>query len=72
MDGFHNEKLLYGSSLKNLFFFFFGGRGGWGWCMKKQFFLGGGVVNCLKREAWIVCRFKRGFGKKGKKKGLHF
>ena len=29
--------------------------------MKKNF---GGGVNHLKRVAWIVCRFKRGLGKK--------
>ena len=34
-------------------------------CMKKQFF----GLNRLKRGAWIVCRFKRGLGKKEKKKG---
>ena len=32
-----------------------------GGCMKNQYI---GGVNCLKREAWIVCRFKRGLGKK--------
>ena len=32
---------------------------------KKQFFIGVGAgVDCLKRGAWIVCRFKRGLGKK--------
>ena len=37
---------------------------------KKQFFIGVGAgVDCLKRGAWIVCRFKRGLGKKEKKKG---
>ena len=36
-------------------------------CMKKQFF----GLNRLKRGAWIVCRFKRGLGKK-KKEGVMF
>ena len=34
-------------------------------CMKKQFF----GLNRLKRGAWIVCRFKRGLGKKKKRRG---
>ena len=32
--------------------------------MKKLFFRGGRRVNCLKREVWIVCRFKRGLRKR--------
>ena len=47
--------------------------------LKNPIFRRGGVhekticffwgVNRLKRGAWIVCRFKRGLGKKEKKKG---
>ena len=63
MDGVHNEKLLYGSSLKNLFFFLFWGEGWWGWCMKKQFFwiadLRGGLTKKEKRRGYI---FKVGEG----------
>ena len=39
--------------------------------MKKQFFLGGGVVNCLKREAWIA-DLRWGLTKKGKRRGYIF
>ena len=46
--------------------FFFGKGGAW----KNNFFLRG-KVNHLKRGTWIVCRFKRGLGRK-KKKGLCF
>ena len=31
-----------------------------GRCMKKQYI----GVNCLKKSAWIVCRFRKGLGKK--------
>ena len=41
---------------------FFGGGGGEG-CMKKSF-EGGEGVNRLKMGAWIVCKFKRGLGKR--------
>ena len=59
-DGVNDKKCqYYGSSLKNSIFFFFLERGG-AW---KIFFRGGGV-NCLKRGAWIVCRFKKGLGKR--------
>ena len=40
-------------------------------CMLKHIFWGEGV-NRLKRWALIVCRFKRGLGKKEKKKELCF
>ena len=32
--------------------------------MKKIIFFLGGEVNRLKKGAWIVCRFKRGLGKR--------
>ena len=59
-DGVNNEKFsCHGSSLKDPIY-----RGG-GRCVKKLV-LGVGVMNWLKRGAWIVCRFKRGLGKKEK------
>ena len=55
-----NDKifLIYGCSLRNLIFRVVVG-GGVSW---KSQYLGGGA--CIKREAWIDCKFKRGLGKK--------
>ena len=39
---------------------------------EKNIFLGGEGGDQLKKRAWIVCRFKRRFGKKEKKKGCVF
>ena len=54
-----NDKifLIYGCSLRNLIFRVGGGGVSW-----KSQYLGGGA--CIKREAWIDCKFKRGLGKK--------
>ena len=53
-DKVNDEKFkYYGGSLKNPTF------------IKNQYIRGGGVgMDCLKRGAWAVCRFKRGLGKK--------
>ena len=40
--------------------------GGGGGCMKEQFFLEG--CESPKKGAWIVCRSKRGLGKKKEKR----
>ena len=52
-DGVEDEKFwYYGNSLKNPIF----NEG-----VTKNQYIGG---DCLKRETWTVCRFKRGLGKK--------
>ena len=60
-DGVNDKKILilWEFTGKSGFYFFLGGKR----CMKKNF-LGDRGLNPLKRGAWIVCRFKRGIGKR--------
>ena len=68
--GFIMKNFYMGVYWKIWFFFFLGGMGV-GVVHEKTIFFGRGCSE-LPKKGGLDSRFKRGFDKKGKKKGLHF